>query len=157
MKILYSLLLAGQIVLLLTFGDSVIYAKSGIERWLPYLIILGGIPFSIYLLLKQISKKKKDRNQMIAGGSILVLDPLFGLWAYHTAEKDLDKNGKQTQGKVIETFGKGRNVKCIFTVGGRQYETFTKTDRQHKVEAGDYTTVIYSSRNPENNKIPVLE
>ena len=147
----------GQLGLLFfVFGDSVMYAKSGINRWLPFLIIFGGIPFSIYFLLQQY-RGKKEIKQLIAGASILLIGPAFGIWAYFKAEADLEANGLETNGLVVETFGKGRNVKCYIKVNGNTYCTFVKSDRNYRLKNGQLTTIIYSKRNPENNKIKVLQ
>ena len=91
---------------------------------------------------------------MVSGASILLVGPVFGIWAYFTSEADLEKNGVQTKGLIIES---GRNVKCVFQVEGKIYSSFAIRNVDHKVASGDFVTVIYSKRNPENNKVPILQ
>lgn len=58
-KFIYPIVLTALLVLLfLGLADKLIYAKSGIERIIPFILIFGGIPFCTYKTLTQFLNKK---------------------------------------------------------------------------------------------------
>ena len=157
-KVIYPLLLSILLIsLFLGLGDQVLYAKSGIGRIVPFILIFGGIPFSIYKTLLVFYNKKSASN--LAALSILILGPAFGLWSKYISETDFKKYGKITYGTVVERKwtslnNRGRwTITAEFEYNSKKYITFTKDDNDSKYRIHDQICVRFSTRNPENNEI----
>ena len=159
-KTLYLFLLIGLIFLIFFgLGERFLYAKSGIEKWLPFILIFAGFPFLLYKCLAQYIKRQ-DMVLGLAIGSVLIIGPVFGIWSDKISEEDLSKNGVKTKAIVIEKWWhkpKSQSgewlLRCKFTAKGQLYHTFSYEDKDNQFEIGDTLTVIYSKRNPENSKI----
>ncbi|WP_299261864.1 hypothetical protein, partial [uncultured Aquimarina sp.] len=162
--IYFSSILGLILILFFGLGDDIIYAKKGIIRWIPFLIIFLLIPFMISLFLKDFNFEKiKQRG--ISIGSVLIIGPLFGFWSGYLSNKQLEENGLKTFGIVSEKFKSGKKsgtpgvwlLKCDFNVLNESYKTFSKKDINNQYEIGDTLTIKYSEKNPENNIIIELE
>lgn len=159
-KTIYILIL----IVLITFlffglGDDFLYAKTGIKRWTPFLIIFLLIPFILSRLLKLFNIHGKA-NQAYCFASFLLIGPLFGFWVENLSETDLNKNGINTIGVVSDKWKSGRgqwSLKCKFVANKKVYKTFTKRDKENLYKIGDSLTILYSSNYPDNNKIIELE
>jgi len=157
--LVYLLLIIG--ILILTFfglDDSILYAKSGIKRWTPFILIFILIPLFTYKLVEDFSLKKNTKTGLSLI-PIIVFGPLLGLWCGHLSDNQLKEDGKLTTGIVSEKFKSKRNwlVKCKFQAKNRTFTTFSKTDRENLYQVGDTLTIKYSDSNPENHTIVELE
>ncbi|MGQ1788556.1 hypothetical protein, partial [Saccharicrinis sp. GN24d3] len=136
--------------------DSVLFAKEGILRWLPFVLIFGGIPFSIY---KVVSIFHSQAAKALAFGSILIIGPLFGFQSGKNERIALEKDGVITTGyiskKWYSTVNKNNEwlVKTKFNVDSVWYESFSQTDEENIFEENQKIEIIYSKRNPELNRI----
>ena len=164
-RIIYISSIVGLILILFFgLGDDIMYAKKGIIRWIPFLIIFLLIPFMISISLKDFNYEK-IKQIGISIGSVLIIGPLFGFWSGYLSNKQLEVNGLITFGIVSEKFKSGNRsgnpgvwlVKCDFNVQNENFKTFSKEDIDNQYEIGDTLTIKYSDRNPENNMIIELE
>ncbi|MCW3789529.1 hypothetical protein [Plebeiibacterium sediminum] len=139
--------------------ESVLYAKEGILRWLPIILIFGGIPISIY---KVVSIFHAQAAKALAFGSILIIGPLFGFQSGKNEKIALDKDGVITTGYISKKWYSTVNkknewlVKTKFKVDSVWYESFTQTDKENIYEENQEVEIIYSKRNPELNQIYAL-
>jgi len=157
-KVIYPLLLSTLLIsLFLGLGDQILYAKSGIGRIVPFLLIFVGIPFSIYKILRFFYKKELASN--LTALSILILGPAFGLWSKYISETDFEKHGKITYGTVVEREwtslnNRGRwTITAEFEYNSKKYVTFSVDDNDNKYRIHDKICIRFSTRNPENNEI----
>jgi hypothetical protein len=164
-KIIYLSSIVGLILILFFgLGDNIMYAKEGIRRWTPFLIIFLLIPFTISLFLKGYNFEKIKRRG-ISIGSVLIIGPLFGFWSGYLTNKQLEQDGLKTFGIVSEKFKSGKKsgtprvwlIKCKFKVHNQVFKTFSEEDINNQYEIGDTLTIKYSEKNPENNIIIELE
>jgi len=136
--------------------DSVLYAKDGILRWLPFLLIFGGIPFSIY---KVINVFHQQAAKALAFGSVLIIGPLFGYQSGKNEMIALERDGVVVNGYISEkwysTVNKNNEwlVKVKFQADGEWYESFSQTDEDNIFQKNQEIEVIYSERNPDLNRI----
>ena len=152
------------LILFFGLGNDILFAKTGIKRWIPYIIIFLLIPFIISLFLKEFNFKKIARIG-ISLSSFVLIGPLFGFWWGYLSDKELKKDGLKTFGVVSEKFKSHRKsgspgiwlVVCEFNVGNENFTTFSKKDIKNKYEIGDTLTIKYSERNPKNHIIIELE
>jgi hypothetical protein len=158
LNFIYPILLISLLVLLfLGLGEHILYAKSGIGRILPVVLIFGGIPFTIYKTLLFFLDKKNATKY--AALSILILGPGFGIWSKYLSENDFKNYGKVTYGKVIErdwtsVNNRGRwTITAEFEFNSKKYLTFSKDDNDNKFRLNDKIRIRFSTRNPENNEI----
>ncbi|MFT3793236.1 hypothetical protein [Flavobacterium sp.] len=155
----YTLLLIG-ILLLLFFGmpDVVLYAKSGVLKWVPYGIIILVVPFLLYKILDGM-KINSTLGWLIPIGSVLMVGIPYGHWTDDLKEKDLQQNGAVTDGVVVDVFeGSRESYHKLYFVGefevdGKTYQTFSYDNKDHRFQIDDSIVVEYSRRNPENSRV----
>jgi asparagine N-glycosylation enzyme membrane subunit Stt3 len=150
------------LVLLIFFGlpDIVLFSKSGIVRWFPFIAIFFGIPFLLYKTLSDF-KIRQDVALAISIGSVFIVGPLFGFWTSASADKDLDNHHAIKTGIVSEKWYATKHksntgewlYKAQFQVDNKIYYTYTAVDEDDRVKIGDTVSIRYSRRNPENNEI----
>jgi len=139
--------------------NSVLYAKSGFLRWLPFALIFAVLPYLLLKFINAVWKHNSGWSIVIAIGSVFVVGPTFGIVSERKQHAELRKNGVLTKGIVIEkfeTFGKGYNgwnVVCKYDANGKAFTTFTIPDRENAFDLGDTLNVVYSSLNPENAEV----
>jgi len=163
-KLLFFILLATSLLVL--FGglsDEILYAKSGIKKWIPFLMIFLLMPIILSRLLKLYYINGKA-NLAYSLAPVILIGPLFGLWMSHLSERELTKNGLETKGIVSEKWWhKPRKrsgewlLKCDFVVDGKIYRTFSIEDEYNSYKIGDTLTILYSPRHPDNNTIVELD
>ena len=156
---IYFIIIVGLILFLfLGLPDEVLYAKSGLLRWLPFILIFFVLPYLIFKLLRIITN---DSHWIasLAIGSVIILGPTFGFWTGLLSERDLEKYGKNTKCIVSEKWKSKHKwlFKCKFKVDEIVFETFSFTDYENKYQIGDTLTIRYSSKTPNNNEIVELE
>ncbi|WP_147405059.1 hypothetical protein [Aquimarina sp. AD10] len=164
-KYLYLFLLICLITILF-FGldNDILYAKTGIKRWIPFIIIFFVIPFLMFNFLNKYKVKGKTKFALSLI-PIIIVGPLFGLWSGYLSNKQLNEDGKFTIGIVSEKFKSGRKsgspgvwlVKCKFEVDNEMYITFSKKDKANLYRIGDTLNIKYSKKNPQNHIIVELE
>jgi hypothetical protein len=157
----YILLLIGLLVLLF-FGmpDSVLYAKTGILRWSPFVLIFTVLPLLVYLSVQDLFVNKQI-VKIIALVSVFIIGPGFGIWTGKLADKDLNENGIIIKGSVTEKwYSHKKNTitgewlyKARFNTNNKTYFTFSNVDDNNTLNVGDPIMIKYSRRNPENNTI----
>lgn len=158
-KVFYPICLI--ILLYLLFfglGDKVLYAKTGIGRIIPLILLFGCIPFCIYKTLLITALKKKALN--LTAISIIVLGISFGLTCEYKANNDFEKYGSITRGNVIKReWSSGKNggfrITAEFEYNSKKYVTFTAFDYDNKFRIQDEIFIKFSKRNPENNEVLV--
>ena len=149
------------LIILLFFGlpNTILFAKSGILKYIPFLLIFIPFPFLLYYILKQFKfKNKKCLN--IAIGSIFVLGPTFGIWTDLKIKHELNSNGKITTGiiykkwhvKNYRDFDGEWLYQVRFKVKNKYYLTYSEVDKLNTLTKGDLIKVKYSLINPEINK-----
>lgn len=153
----FSLLCIGIVLYMFVFiPDSILYAKGIILRWLPFVLIFGGIPFSLYRIIVVFHPKAAKG---IAFGSVLIIGPLFG---YQTGKNEmiaLERDGIVVNGYISEKWlSSGNNgekwlVKVKFQANGKWHESFSQTDEENVFEENQEVKVIYSGLNPDLNRI----
>jgi hypothetical protein len=163
-KLLLYLLLAVTLFLLFRgLGDEILYAKSGIKKWIPFLIIFLLVPTILSKLLKLYHIHGKA-NLAYSLGPIILIGPLFGFWIGHLSDVELANNGVKTIGIVSEKWWskpakrKGEwLLKCEFLVNGNRFKTFSMEDEDNLYQIGDTLTILYSPKHPDNNTIMELD
>ncbi|MES2588223.1 MAG: hypothetical protein V4622_04530 [Bacteroidota bacterium] len=159
---LYLIILITLIITLFVgLGDKIIFAKSGVERIIPIILIFIGIPFSLYkVLIKIQDSRKKVAN--ITALSVIILGLSFGLWSKYLSENDFKQYGKTIIGEVVKrewtTGNKAGHwvLTASFRYNSKKYLTFSKDEMTRKYNLYDKILVRFSKRNPENNEI-ILE
>ncbi len=158
-RILYFLVFCALLSgLFFGLGDKIMFGKSIFVKIIPFILIFIGIPFFLYMFLKTFRIKRSLLVGKIVPLSIMILGPGFGFWAKYTSENDLEKYGKQVDGKVISREWSSRRpsgwvVSAEFVYNSKKYETFSKSERRHHYEPGEKVQVRFSTRNPENNEL----
>jgi|GEM_PF-1999734 len=150
------------LLVFLFFGmpDIVLYTKTGILRWLPFVLISTAIPFLIYMSVQNLFVNKKIAT-IIALASVFLIGPGFGIWTEKLADKDINDNGILIKGFVTEKwYFHKRNTatgdwfyKAKFNINKKTYFTFSTVDDDNTIKVGDPIMIKYSRRNPENNDI----
>jgi hypothetical protein len=150
------------LLLLLFFGmpDCVLYTKTGILKWFPFVIIFTAIPFLVYMSVYDLFVNKQI-VKIIALVSVFIIGPGFGIWTEKLADKDINENGNITKGLVTEKwYSHKRNnatgewlYKAEFKTNKKIFTTFSYVDDDNTIKVGDPIMIKYSKRNPENNKI----
>lgn len=144
------------VILILFWGlpNEILYAKSGISRWLPFIIIVGLIPWLISKTLHP-HKIRKDYVVGIFCAAILILGPIFGIWWGIQSENDIKLNGTITKGVISEKWYSGDEylIKCIFYYEGVEYSTFSEEDSCNQFQEGDSLEIEFSKEFPNNNRI----
>ncbi|WP_205504609.1 DUF3592 domain-containing protein [Rufibacter psychrotolerans] len=142
--------------------DSVLFAKEGFQRWLPFILVFLGLP---YLLLKFVNSVWSNNSGWgigVAAASVLIVGPTFGIVAGKQQQKELEKNGALTKGLVVEKWkstSKGNKewlIICKYYANGRAYTTFSIPDKENRFKLGDTVTVLYSPNNPNNSEVAEL-
>lgn len=156
----YIYILFNLLVILSLFWwlpDSVLFAKAGFFRWLPFLIIFCLNTTLIYIVIRSYDKKIMT-SIGIAALSVLIIGPLFGLWQDYYRDTELKENGIKTIGIVHTKWlknPKGNNpkysIKSSFIVKGKAYFTSVYDLEDRKYSKGDTISIIYSINNPELN------
>lgn len=147
-------------ILILFFGlpDEILYAKKGILRWLPFIVIFGFVPWLISIILNP-HKIRKGYIQGIYCAAILILGPSFGIWSGIQSENDLELNGGLTKGVIYEKwFSNSKSgdewlLKCYFQYEGKKYSTFSEEDVYNQFQIGDSLKIKFSKNYPDNNRI----
>ena len=153
-QIIYLVLLLSIVLFLFVFlPDSVLYAKTGHLKWLPVILLFGGIPILLFIIIKPYNKTVA---YIIAFGSVLITGPAFGIQIGKWTYKALEKDGVTVQGKISKKSyedqenGKGEWwVKAKFKVDGIEYETVSIPDEDNLFKVNEPVEIIYSKRNPE--------
>ncbi|MEL7118181.1 MAG: hypothetical protein AAFO07_02035 [Bacteroidota bacterium] len=148
------------VILVLFFGlpDEILYAKKGILKWIPFLMIFGLIPF---LITKVLNHHNIRIDYIILGccAAIFILGPSFGMWLGIQSDNDLKINGNISQGVVYKKWLSNKNskdewlVRCHFYYEGKQYSTFSEEDTDNQFQVGDSLLIKFSKKFPDNNKI----
>jgi len=157
-NLIYPILLIVLLVyLFFGLGDYILYAKSGLGRILPFLLLFAAIPFTLYKTLLLFFEKKNATKY--TPFIILILGPGFGIWCNYLSEKDFKSNGEVIHGKVIKRVWssvKNRGYWAItaeFEYNSKKYTTFPEDDKSNKFRLNDKIRVRFSTRNPENSEI----
>lgn len=156
----YIFILINLLVILSLFWglpDSVLFAKAGFLRWLPFLIIFCLNTTLIYIVIRSYDKQIMP-SIGIAALSVLIIGPLFGLWQDNYRDTELKENGAKTIGIVHTKWvknPKGNNpkysMKSSFVVDGKEYFTSVYNLEENNYSKGDTISIIYSINNPELN------
>jgi hypothetical protein len=155
---IYLIVIVGLILFLfLGLPDEILYAKAGLFRWLPFILIFLVLPYFIFKLFSVITIGG-DWIVVLAIGSVLIVGSIFGFWTGYLSDKDLERYGKNIDGIVSEKWKSKHKwlFKCKFKVEHKVYETFSFTDKENKYQIGDTLFIRYSSKAPDNNKIVVV-
>lgn len=150
------------LIVLVFFGlpNAILFAKSGILKYIPFLLIFIPAPYLLYRSLEQF-KLKNNICINIAIGSIFIIGPTFGIWSDFKTEQELNSNGKITIG-IISKKWYDKNYRDFdgewlyqvrFKVDNKNYHTYSEVDKLNKLNKGDSIKVRYSLINPEINKI----
>lgn len=147
-------------ILILFFGlpNEILYAKNGILKWLPFIIIFGFIPWLISKTLNP-HKIRKDYMRGIYCAAILILGPSFGIWSGVQSKNDLELNGELTKGVIYEKWFSNKKsedewlLKCYFQYEGKKYSTFSQEDVYNQFQLGDSLEIKFSKNFPDNNRI----
>ncbi len=142
-------------IIFIDVPDAIVYARKGALRWVPFLLIFGALPFSVY---KAISLFYPKYSVMISVGALLIIGPLFGIQTNRFDQLALKRDGQITSGTIIQKrqFKPSNRepqwlVTAKFEVHGQTYETFSLEDKKNELEQGQEIEVIYSKRNPNIN------
>lgn len=149
------------LMLFLLFGlpNEIRYTKSAISGWFFPMIILV-----MFLLLRKFLQAFDWSNVMknlILYSSIFLIVGIFYFGHGVISKLDIEKNGAKTKGVIIKkVFSKRRKNKkgdwmitCQFLVDDKKYITYKAKDKQNIYTVGDSLMILYSSKNPRNNKI----
>ncbi|SFG75535.1 DUF3592 domain-containing protein [Pontibacter chinhatensis] len=142
--------------------DSVLYAKTGVLRWLPFVIIFLVLPYCVVKFIRSVWLNSSVWPLGIASATALVVGPTFGIVSEWQKLEDLSLHGATTQGIVIEKWKTGKGKKewlfvSKYTVDGKPYTTFSIPDKENRFRLGDTLQIRYSTKNPDNSEIVELE
>lgn len=147
-------------ILILFFGlpNEILYAKKGILKWLPFIIIFCFIPL---IISKTLNPHKIRRGYLIGicSVAILILGPSFGIWSGVRSENDLELNGELTKGLIYKKWLSNEEsenewlIKCNFHYEGKEYSTFSQEDVYNQFQIGDSLEIKFSKKIPDNNRI----
>jgi len=151
-------------VLILFFGlpNEILYAKNGILKWSPFVIIFILIPWLISKILNP-HKIREDYILYIYCAAILILGPSFGIWSGIQSENDIKLNGHLTKGIIYKKWLSNRKsgnkwlIRCYFQYEGKKYSTFSQEDVYNQYQIGDSLEIEFSKNFPDNNKIVGLD
>ncbi len=162
-SLLYALILIGIVAFLfLGMPDSILYATTGFLKWLPFVLIFIVIPVLLFRTLLGFTSIFGSKIWLILAiplASILILGPSFGIYTDHYKNTDLLENGTKTKGIIAKKWYsiaksyKGYYIQCEFKVDSLKFLTFSKKDENNIYKIGDTMTILYSKKNPQNNKI----
>jgi len=150
-----SLALVVLYIMFIDVPDALIYARSGLLRWLPFVLIFGAFPYSVFKAIGLIYPKY---SFLIAIGSLLVIGPLFGMQLTRFDEIALSRDGEVAEGIITKKweFKPGNRepewlVQVSFDVNGQIYETHPQVDATNELKENQEMKVMYSKRNPAIN------
>jgi hypothetical protein len=164
-SIFYAILLIGVLgFLFLGMPNSILYAHEGFLRWPPFILIFLVIPVLLFRVILQFASIFGSKLYLILAipiASVLVLGPSYGVYTGYLSHKDLLENGIKTKGIIIEKFRQLSRrgiqndwlIKCEFKVDSLKFSTFSEHDKYNMYKPGDTITIIYSKKNPQNNRI----
>ncbi len=142
--------------------DSVLYAKEGFLRWLPFILVFLVLPYLLLKFINSVWPNNSGWGIVIAAASVLIVGPAFGIISGEQQQKELKKNGSLTKGLVVEKWkstGKGNKewlIVCKYNANGKAYTTFSIPDKENRFKLGDTVTVLYSYINPTNSAVVEL-
>jgi len=150
-----SLALVVLYIMFIDVPNALIYARSGLLRWLPFVLIFGAFPYSVFKAIGLIYPKY---SFLIAIGSLLVIGPLFGMQLTRFDEIALSRDGEVAEGIITKKweFKPGNRepewlVQVSFDVNGQIYETHPQVDATNELKENQEMKVMYSKRNPAIN------
>lgn len=150
-----SLALVVLFIMFIDVPDALIYARSGLLRWLPFVLIFGALPYSVFKALGLIYPKY---SFLIAVGSLLIIGPLFGMQLTRFDKIALSRDGEVAEGVITKKweFKPGNRepewlVQVSFDVNGQTYETHPQVDATNELKENQEMKVMYSKRNPTIN------
>lgn len=150
-----SLAIVSIFLVFINIPDAILYARSGIMRWVPFVLIFGVFPFSLKKTLQLFIPKY---SFLIAVGSLLILGPIFGIQLPRFDQLALERDGLVTTGEIVkkwEFVPTNRDaewlVEATFEVKGQGYATSSIVDEQNALKEHQEIEIIYSETNPNIN------
>ena len=150
-----SLALVIVFIIFIDVPDALLYARKGAMRWLPFLLIFGAFPYSVFKTLQLFYPKY---SFLIAVGMLLVIGPLFGIQLNRFDKLALDRDGEIVEGSISKKYQfKPSNrdpewlIQGSFQVKGQEFSTFPIQDKNDEFVEGTSLDIIYSARNPAIN------
>lgn len=136
--------------------ESIIYSKTGLIRWTPFLLVFIVIPLLVYSITNDSHFKSRlllfKSKIGYAALTPLIFGPLLGLWHGHPENKELELFGTEVP-VIINHYWIGSNndhlYRVEFTFNGTVFTTSTYSDKEENLAKGDTIIVIFSYRNPE--------
>lgn len=137
--------------------DSILYARKGAMKWMPFLLIFGALPYSLHKSLDLFYPKY---SFLIAIGLLLIVGPLFGIQINRFDQLALERDGVIVEGTITKKYQfKPSNrdpewlIQATFLVNDQEYVTFPQEDEQNAWMEKMKLDVIYSKRNPGINML----
>ena len=142
--------------------ESVVYAKKGFLRWLPFILIFFALPYLLLKFINSVWINNSGWSVGIAAVSVLIVGPTLGIVGGKQKHRELKEKGVLTKGVVIEKWkstGKGNKdwlIVCKFNVQDKTYTTFSIPDKENIFRLGDTLQILYSPTNPNNSEVVEL-
>jgi hypothetical protein len=136
-KILWILPVAG-LAAILFFGipDGVLYAKVWPAKWIPVGVLVAAAGFFVFRVLHLFGMDVYALNDGVNLG-ISAAFCVALVWAFN---KPMDSWTYRAQ----------------FTVNGQTYRTYREKRGDSSINEGDSVAIVYSRRNPKNNKLNLI-
>jgi hypothetical protein len=142
--------------------ESVMYARTGFLRWLPFILVFLVLPILLFKFINTVWENNSGWSIFVAAISVLAVGPTFGILSGEKQEKELRQNGEKVKGVVVNKWWaekKGNDewlFVCEYFVDGKAYQTFSIPDKDNKFRLGDSLEIIYSKSNPNNAVVAAL-
>jgi hypothetical protein len=144
-------------IVFINVPDTLLYAKKGILRWLPYLLIFGGLPYSIFKAMQLFYPRY---NYVTAVALLFFIGPFFGIQLNRFDQLALERDGLITKGIITKKYefkpsnrGPEWLIQATFKANGQEYQTFPQEDENNSYRQGEELDIIYSVKNPEINML----
>lgn len=152
-----SLALVILFIVFIHIPDAILYARSGVMKWVPFVLIFLAFPYSLNKTFQLFIPKY---SFLISVGSLFIFGPLFGVQLTSLDQLALERDGLVTSGKISKKWEfKPTNrdpeilVIASFEVGGQGYETNAIKDEKNELRELQQIEIIYSQTNPNINTL----
>ncbi len=130
------------------------YHKSRIAVALQVGLLLVILPYILFKVLTEFGMTKNSKwYSIIISGFLFAI--VYGIWTNKIDTKRLQDDSQETKGVVYKAWTSRRKhlVRIRYTIGSKNYTTFSDTDHKKELLVGDTVTVSYWRSNPDLYKV----
>jgi hypothetical protein len=130
------------------------YHKARIVVGLYITVLLVVLPYILFRILTEFGVERNRKWYIIVFSGFLFAIVYFA-WTNKVDNKRLKANSRETTGVVYKAWISRRKhlVRVRYSIGNKEFTTFSYTDHKKVLGIGDTVTIIYWPRNPELYRI----